>query len=177
MVVAAGVPSNSLIWSQIGRPTPDQFCPVVQAIIDGVVRNGGSPSTESQIRMLMWNYGVGIDCAGYVQQAFLAVRKGTRATYGMKDIGNENLAALSPRAFRTVPVERAHIGDLIILDPPEGETVGHMIVNRHYVFDTQAENGSQRSDALPFVSSDGASSSPSHFSWSTRRGGRASSEA
>jgi hypothetical protein len=143
-----------------GRATPEQLRMVTQALIDNGkladVRSKYEPmdpaafkaahgnvsnhplSNESAIKLLQWDYGMGIDCAGYVQQAFLATHDGSRSTYGLQSrIGDEDLTHLRGNsAFEraTTPVD-ARPGDLIILKPPAGDTIGHTVLvhDRHQV--------------------------------------------
>jgi hypothetical protein len=135
-----------------GRATPEELRLVTQALIDRgkldeVRRKYDSmPYDEfsgrgmvarplddaNAIKLLQWEYGIGIDCAGYVQLAFLDVHGGTRESWGFKSIGNENLSQLKGNgAFEraTTPVG-AGPGDLIFLKPPPGDRVGHTVLVR-----------------------------------------------
>jgi hypothetical protein len=100
---------------------------------------------EIAVRLLQWEYAVGVDCAGYVQRAFLesASRPGGSALrlkkvggrtekrlkdgsrFGLKELGNENLYSLNKKYFKTVTPPQSRPGDLIILKKPgeEGHTV------------------------------------------------------
>jgi len=82
-----------------GRATPQQ----VKMVTESLIRSGqfeveqkkypGLTDSET-IRMMQWDNGVGIDCAGYVQQAFMAVHGSGRADFGFKEFGNEDLMSL-----------------------------------------------------------------------------------
>ena len=133
-----------------GRATPEELRLVTQALIDAgkleAVRQKydsmsyaefsgrGAVSRPlddaSAIKLLQWEYGLGIDCAGYVQLAFLAVHGGTRDTWGFKSIGNENLSQLrGNKAFeRAATPVAARPGDLIFLKAPPGDDVGHTVL-------------------------------------------------
>lgn len=90
-------------------------------------------SPQDEIKLLQWEYGLGIDCAGYVQQAFLAVHGGSRKSWGLHDrIGWERLDDLKGnKAFtRALTPVNARPGDLLILDPPAGDDRGHTVLIR-----------------------------------------------
>jgi hypothetical protein len=138
-----------------GRGTPAQIKMVTQALIDkgGVALekktwqdkgqtefeatypNTPWPLTDADaVKLLQRELGVGVDCAGYVQQEFLSVHGGSRADYGFQSIGNEDLSGLKTnKHFRQVGATNAEVGDLMILDPPAKNDVGHtvMIQDRH----------------------------------------------
>jgi hypothetical protein len=90
--------------------------------------------------MMQWDHGVGIDCAGYVQQAFMAVHKGNRASFGFREFGNEDLMSLKGnKHFNKVNPQDVKPGDLIALDKPQGESVGHTVLVRDHHQMTPAE--------------------------------------
>jgi hypothetical protein len=113
-----------------GRGTPETIRRVTQALIDAGKLPPGPADTWDRIRTMMCNYGVGLDCAGFVQQAFLATRSVSRADSGLKPILDEDLKGLAARGFKSVPLSEARAGDLFILDPPKGENTGHTIIIR-----------------------------------------------
>jgi hypothetical protein len=82
---------------------------------------------------MMYDHGIGLDCAGFVQQDFLASRGVARQATGLdRAIGNENLADLRHKGFAKVSPSDARPGDLFILNPPKPGEVGHtMIVYDH----------------------------------------------
>lgn len=142
-----------------GRASPDEIKKVTQALID----KGGveetkllwskeaveqiSPNTKfplsdaDAVRLMQWDNGVGVDCAGYVQQEFLAVHGGARADWGFDArIGDENLASLKGnKHFQNVKPADAQVGDLMILDKPPGERVGHTVMVQDVHAMTDAE--------------------------------------
>jgi hypothetical protein len=121
-----------------GRGTPEDVRLVTQALID---RGKLGPVTEGHeseaIQALQWKYGVGLDCAGYVQRAFFAARGQTgtpaeRAALGMSARAvDENFAHVpnNPK-FKSVPISAARAGDLVLLGAPAGESVGHVVLVR-----------------------------------------------
>jgi hypothetical protein len=147
-----------------GRGTPEQIKVVTRALIDkggvAAVKKMWEGKGEAEFRstfpntawplgnadavkLLQWSTGVGVDCAGYVQQEFLAEHGGSPATYGFQSIGEENLSSLKGnRHFTQTTPADAEIGDLMILDPPAGENVGHtvMIQDHHVMTDAERTN-------------------------------------
>jgi hypothetical protein len=122
---------------EVGRGTPGQVQALTQALIDA---NKLPPPVEGEpsalrVRRMMCDYGIGFDCAGYVQQAFVAARGITRAQAGLApDMTDEDLSHLSPTRFSRVPVEEARAGDVLALGPPPGShEVGHrlLVFDRH----------------------------------------------
>jgi hypothetical protein len=152
-----GIPSaafdNAVGKSAFGRGTPEQIQLVTQALINkgkleevrkkydampaaefNAFHGGVSRpiSDENAIKLLQWDYGVGVDCAGYAQQAFLDAHGGGRGKFGLRDIGNEDLYSLQGNgAFqRSLTPINARPGDLLILGPPPGDTAGHTLLIR-----------------------------------------------
>jgi hypothetical protein len=130
-----------------GRATPQQ----VKMVTESLIRSGqyevaqkkhpGLSESET-IRMMQWDHGVGIDCAGYVQQAFMAVHKGGRDDFKFKDFGSEDLMSLkgNPKFVQVKPQD-VRPGDLIALDKPPGEAVGHTVLVRDQHLMTPTELG------------------------------------
>ncbi len=116
-----------------GRGTPDQVHRLTQRLIDeGSVP---APSTEARtlearVRLMMHQHGLGFDCTGYVAPAFLASRGLDRAHSPLagRPAENEDLSALDSRGFAPVSVDATRPGDIIVLDPPRYESVGHRAI-------------------------------------------------
>jgi hypothetical protein len=123
-----------------GKGTSEQ----VKMVTDALIKSGefekakkahpGLSDSET-IRMMQWDHGVGIDCAGYVSQAFVGVHGGNNGKYGLQETNNENLMYLKGnKHFTQVKPEQIKPGDLIALDPPKNEHVGHtLLVRSHHV--------------------------------------------
>jgi hypothetical protein len=120
-----------------GRATPAQ----IKLLTDVLIQKGKLDDIRHQhpgldegdlVKKLQWEYGIGMDCAGYTQQAFLAVHGGSRKQYGFDPkIGNENLYDLKGnKAFKKVSPENARAGDLLILGPPPDDDAGHTVLIR-----------------------------------------------
>jgi hypothetical protein len=119
-----------------GRGTPAQIRLVTQAlIVDKRLPPGSSTDLPGRIRTMMCDYGLGLDCAGYVQQAFLASRGISRNQTGLSPAIDENLKGLGGKGFKSVPVSQVRDGDLFIL----GGQPGHTLVVRSARPATQAQ--------------------------------------
>lgn len=122
---------------QEGRGTLHDLRRVTQALVDAGHLPAGTEPAGERIHQMQWNYGVGVDCAGYVQQAFLAAHGGTRATYGWKTMGYEDLSSVVTNpTFRRVAPRDLRPGDLGVLGVPANDAVGHrVIIYSHKVVD------------------------------------------
>jgi hypothetical protein len=132
-LIAAGVGVNPGALNDVvsGRGTPDDIRRVTQALIDaGKLPAEPAADVGARIRAMMCNYGVGLDCAGYVQQAFLASRGISRSQAGFKPAVKEDLGGLAARGYDRVTVSQARAGDIFVLKRPPTENVGHTIIVR-----------------------------------------------
>ncbi len=131
LVSATGGRFGAIGLAQAGRPTPEQLHRVTQSLIDAGHLKPGTNDAE-RIHQMQWDHSVGIDCAGYAQQAFLSARgaEGHRERYGFNaQMVNESLAGL-PRNphFQKVDPLRARTGDLFTLLKPSANDVGHAVI-------------------------------------------------
>lgn len=118
-----------------GRGSPKEIGQVTQALIDlgKLPPADGFKSTEKRIRAMMWEHGVGIDCAGYVQQALASIHGKTHEQLGLKARLNEELGVLSLNpSFRQVNLLDAQPGDVITFKDHQPDQPGHaVLVARH----------------------------------------------
>ncbi|MDP9150473.1 MAG: hypothetical protein M3O36_11115 [Myxococcota bacterium] len=119
-----------LIRVQEGRGTPSEICALTQSLIDAVSEQHPemewSPAT---IREWMFNCGIGIDCAGYAQQAYLAASGLTRSGARFASIAYESLSGLEQRGFRKLAsVADVRAGDIVSLSSHERGEVGHRAI-------------------------------------------------
>ena len=121
---------------KVGRGTPAEVHALTQALIDARKLPRGAPGEPDDVRVrrMMGDYGIGFDCAGFTQQAFLAAHGITRGQAGFaRSIMNESLSHPSSTHFSRVAPEDARAGDILALGPPPGEKTGHRLVvfDRH----------------------------------------------
>jgi cell wall-associated NlpC family hydrolase len=124
----------------------------VRMVTDALIKSGEFEKAKAKhpglsdsetIRMMQWDHGVGIDCAGYVSQAFVGVHGGTPGKYGLQEVNNENLMYLKGNSkFVQVKPQDIKPGDLIALDPPKKGDVGHTVLVREHRVATQADRNS-----------------------------------
>jgi hypothetical protein len=128
-----GIGEGGLVALHFGRGTPEQVHAVTQALIEAgklPADDGKAGSAGARVRQMMCDYGLGFDCAGYTQQAFLAAHGLTRGQAGFADPVGESLSDLPSSRFARVPPEKAGPGDIVVLAPPAGESVGHRAIVR-----------------------------------------------
>jgi len=106
-----------------GRGTPEEIHRVTQLLID---RQPPRASTPLEVRKLMFAHKIGTDCAGYVQQAYLAASGQSRAQAGFQSIENESLSALPPRGFSRVDrLSDVRAGDVVVFPGATPAETGH----------------------------------------------------
>ena len=121
---------GAIHYTVYGRPRLEQLAAVTQGLIDAgkfeAVRQAHPSMTDVQVvRRMQLDFGVGIDCAGYVQLAFIHAFMGSdadsptvRRSLGLKEKrGDERLESLPPSHFKKVSLADVETGDLLVLDP------------------------------------------------------------
>ena len=123
-----GIPSIEAI--RVGRGTPAQVHALTQALLDLNKLPPPEPgvSLPLSIRRMMSDYGIGFDCAGYAQGAFLAAQGITRAQAGFTSPLNEDLSRLSRAHFSRVAPEDSAPGDILSLGPSPNDSTGHRLI-------------------------------------------------
>ena len=124
--------STAISHCAFGLATPAEVVSVTQRLIDiGCLPSGTTP--EQRVRSLMWDYGIGIDCAAYTAQAVARAAGTTPEALGIEVLtkGSMLIIAGNP-AFRAVPFLSATAGDVIQLDDRTGP-IGHnvTVAERH----------------------------------------------
>lgn len=121
---------NAIGQAVYGRAKPSEIAAITQALIDkgelDAVRSANPGASNSfLVRALQRKFKIGIDCAGYVQLAFIFAYTGKdddppglRTDLGLHPKrGWEALRNLSATHFTKVPVIEARTGDLFVLRP------------------------------------------------------------
>jgi hypothetical protein len=134
-VVRAGLPRSVSDVLVVGRASPEVVARVTQSLIDmghlPAQANNGSTAVPDRIRLMMLQHHIGIDCAGYVQQASLLARGLTRVQAGFVKIENEDLSNLGGKGFARVKIVGSlRPGDIFVLKPDENNAVGHRAIVR-----------------------------------------------
>ena len=127
--LAAKLGIHDLFAVYIGHASPDTVKRLTQGLLDAgrLPPPDGTPACD-RIRTMMADYGLGFDCAGYTQQAFLSARGMTRHQVGFASGAEvESLSDLPSKGFARVAPENARPGDIVVLDAPGG-SAGHRLV-------------------------------------------------
>jgi hypothetical protein len=145
----AGISGNVLNNARVGRPTPEQLVQVTQALIDAgklPPPNRDLNTAEKRIHQMQFDWGIGVDCAGYVREAAIAVHgngaqslvNGTNRSGAIHSI--LQTPAFNKVAFKEGTNPKVHnirdirTGDIIHLDSKDPKEVGHnVIVHSHEV--------------------------------------------
>jgi cell wall-associated NlpC family hydrolase len=140
----AGMTDVAVRMVLAGRGTPQQVARIAQQLIDeGKVTDATDeewhPTLASRVRYMMWNLHVGMDCAGYVQQALLNGHGLTRERAALRAPMLEDLSGLSQRGYKSVALQDARTGDLMIFRPKPPDYVGHTAIVRDVHPSTAAE--------------------------------------
>jgi hypothetical protein len=138
---------------KIGRGSPEAIHAVTQALIDaGKLPPPSAGSLEGRIRMMMFRYRIGLDCAGYVQLAYLRVMHLDRAAAHFKSAPFEDLSTLGTRGYtRIADIGSLRAGDIFSLGPPPGAESGEP-GHRAIVYDQRLATDDEVSDLRKFGS-------------------------
>ncbi len=129
---ALGPAIDAVVW---GRGTPEQCAQVAQALLDAAWVPTAQLGPE-KLRGVLESYGIGLDCAGYAQQAAMKavgldpMKPADRAKFGFAPyIGNESMAGVPTSSkFTKITPADAKPGDIVSLGPPAYENIGHSLV-------------------------------------------------
>jgi hypothetical protein len=127
---------------RMGYASPRDLVKVTQALIDAG-RLPPGPDVERCIRAMQWEYGIGVDCAGYTNRALQAASGLGPEALGIHQPGAEAFRGLDAnRHFSKIAPSHVRPGDVMTLDPAPGETWGHnVIVRARTVIDDAAKRG------------------------------------
>jgi len=129
---------NEINRVQTGRGSPEDVAKVTTALIArGHLGPVDAKDAPASIQALQWKYGVGVDCAGYVQRAFLAIRGKSNGETDRKAMGlaakttDEGFFGIASNPkFKNVGIASARPGDIMTLGAPKDEKVGHVVLVR-----------------------------------------------
>jgi hypothetical protein len=112
-----------------GRATPGQ----VQAMTQRLLDMGCQPSVpcgdpKAFVRQIMVDHHIGLDCAGFVQQAFLSAMGLSRGQAHFRAALQEDLSRLGSQGFTSIRPPQARPGDILCLGPLQSHDVGHRII-------------------------------------------------
>jgi hypothetical protein len=112
-----------------GRGTPEQVRRLTQALIDAgrLLPPTAEVPIKGRVQQMMFDYGIGFDCAGFVGQAYAASRSGAVTRAPALD-PQDALAGLGTREFARVGLDETRPGDIIVLGRPPHEKYGHTVI-------------------------------------------------
>jgi hypothetical protein len=117
-----------------GRGTAEIISAVVRDLAERHPEQFAPQRTSERVRRYLRSLGVGIDCAGSVQLALFESRglspEAGRAHFKLRARVNEDLSLLDgkPQFPKVTDPAKLRPGDLVILRPPRGESVGHTVI-------------------------------------------------
>lgn len=126
-----GMTEGEITVIQAGRATPAQIRRLTQGLVDsGKLPLPGKDTPAplaGRLRQMMFDFGIGLDCAGYVRQAFVASHPDVSGV-SLRAPVNESLSGLAARGFFRLPLSQARTGDIIVLNPPSPREYGHTLI-------------------------------------------------
>lgn len=128
--------------ARFGRCSPEQLVKVTQALIDA----GKLPpadkehaNLENRIRGMQWEWGIGVDCAGYTQQAAAAAHGDAGKIFKANLMGDIFSGMMGDKRFESVDPTRIRPGDVIHLDAQRQGDVGHNVIcHAHAILSEEA---------------------------------------
>lgn len=131
--------------ARFGRCTPEQLVNVTQALIDAgklPAADEAHPTLTDRIRGMQWAWGIGIDCAGYTQQAAAEAHGANGAVFKSTSLmGDMFSGMMNDKRFTNVQIANIRSGDVIHLESPAVGEVGHNVIcHGHTMLDEQARN-------------------------------------
>jgi len=117
-----------------GKGTPGEVQRLTQALINSPAFDAYKSMPPKQaVRELMWHFGIGMDCSGYVHRAFLYSRgsgpdgSAPSSKYALGNPLASNIQHMPTGAFQRVSPADARAGDIVVLtNGPDG--TGHKLI-------------------------------------------------
>jgi hypothetical protein len=124
-----GMSDGEVTVIKAGRATPAQVQRLTQGLIDAgrLPPPAGTVTLEARVRQMMSDHGVGLDCAGYARQAFVAAHPGASGVRWRAPV-NEDLSGLAARGLVNLSMSDAQTGDLVVLKAPTAREYGHTLI-------------------------------------------------
>jgi hypothetical protein len=117
--------------ARFGRCTPEQLVRVTQALIDAgklPPADAKHVSVTDRIRGMQWEWGIGVDCAGYTQQAAAEAHGAAGAVFKANLMGDVFSGMMQDKRFATVDIAHIRPGDVIHLESTKPGDVGHNVI-------------------------------------------------
>jgi hypothetical protein len=127
---------------RFGRCSPEQLVKVTQVLIDAgklPPADAAHPRLADRIRGMQWEWGIGVDCAGYTQQAAAEAHGAAGAVFKANLMGDVFSGMKHDKRFASVDIASIRPGDVIHLDAPKRGDVGHNVIcHAHAIMDDRA---------------------------------------
>ena len=119
----------------VGKGSPEAIARVTQALIDAgylpPADDHGNTGLGARVRQMTITWRVGVDCAGYVAPALLALRGVTPSHAGFPKPAQENLGDLASRGYVAVPDGAPwKTGDVVVMHSTGERDPGHRAIVR-----------------------------------------------
>jgi hypothetical protein len=117
--------------TMIGQGKPRDLVKLTQALIDAGRLPPPPGDVAARIRQMQWDYGIGVDCAGYCKEALAATRAPGQRPLPLRAPGMESFRDLDGArraSFAKISITEARPGDLITLDEVPPERFGHNVM-------------------------------------------------
>lgn len=124
----------NVVMVKLGQGSPRDLVKITQALIDAGKLPPPPGDIATRIRRMQWEWGIGVDCAGYTYQAVVVASGAPAHALGLKPLGYEDFRHMGDPAKRFAKVDPtlARPGDVMTLDPLPPETVGHNVIVRSH---------------------------------------------
>lgn len=118
---------------RLGQGSRRDLVKTTQLLIDAGHLPPPPGDAATRIRRMQWEWGIGVDCAGYTYLAVVAASGASPKSLGLRELGMENFRGMDgKKAFTKIPPSSARAGDVMTLDPLPPETVGHNVIVRSH---------------------------------------------
>ncbi len=130
-ICAQGGISSAAARAMVGRGSPEDLVKVTQALLDAgklPPPDSAHPTPETRIRGMQWEWGIGVDCAGYTQLAAAEAHGVAGEVFKTNLMGDMFTAMQHDMRFCAVAIADIRPGDVLHLDAPNRGEVGHNVI-------------------------------------------------